>query len=59
MTSPKPDRPTEDVVIKMSPELIQEMQEDWSPPVQVRLQRCDEHGWEMIARTVDTSEWVP
>lgn len=53
-----PERPTEDVVIKMSPDLMEQMQEDWSPPVQVRLERCSEHGWEMIARAVDPVEWV-
>lgn len=54
MTSP--EQPTEDVTIKMSPEMIKQMQEDWSPPVQVRLERCAEHGWEMVARTVDLTE---
>ena len=43
-------RRAEVVTVEASPELLAQMEDQWSPPVQVRVTRCN-LGWEMTFRT--------
>jgi hypothetical protein len=52
MDEKPPERATETVVIKASPELLASLQERWSPPVQVRAFWVPGHGWDMEIREV-------
>ena len=44
----------DDVLVRVSPEILDELVEDWSPPVQVRVERSDDGTYQMIARRLDT-----
>lgn len=49
---PPVERPSEDVVIKASPELLAQMGDGWSLPVEVHVEQRDGQ-WEMHVRRVD------
>jgi hypothetical protein len=54
MDEKPPELATETVTLKASPELLTQLMEGWSPPVQVRVIRTPGvgTGWEMEAREV-------
>lgn len=49
---PPGERSSEDVVIKAAPELLAQMGDGWSPPVEVHVEQRDGQ-WEMHVRRAD------